>query len=251
MSWPVTTFYCSNCDFENTDIGSWRAKRYLLPNGVRLDVNWRLGWCDDCAKIVAVEDLSEDAPRLDLQEAQQKIANQPPQPVRRWWQLHWFIFTGIWRKHVDAWEVAMFQAQSMEDDAASMLGLIRDRKSAPKCLTCGSTHTHAPLITNEEPWIDTAQPKRTGFVHPLCGGDILMQMDDFRIALKPSTWHYKTEGIRLAEEQADQYLNHNSSCHHEKIICNALARGCAVPVALTSGRGMDLLKWEIPQFLKE
>ncbi|MBI4190761.1 MAG: hypothetical protein HY525_09510 [Betaproteobacteria bacterium] len=33
MSWPVTTFYCTKCDFKRGDVRTWGAKEYVLTNG--------------------------------------------------------------------------------------------------------------------------------------------------------------------------------------------------------------------------
>ncbi len=43
MSLPVTSYYCTQCDFQGGDAGTWGIKEYVLPNGVRLGVHWQLG----------------------------------------------------------------------------------------------------------------------------------------------------------------------------------------------------------------
>lgn len=55
MSWPVTLYYCTKCDFAIGDVVTWGMKEYLLPNKVHIPVNRHLGWCDDCGRIASVE----------------------------------------------------------------------------------------------------------------------------------------------------------------------------------------------------
>lgn len=43
MSWAVTTFYCSRCDFKAGDFLTWGLKEYILPNKDRISINRRLG----------------------------------------------------------------------------------------------------------------------------------------------------------------------------------------------------------------
>lgn len=196
MSWPVTTYYCTKCDFKQGDLVTWGTKEYVLGNGVRIQAWPRLGWCEDCRELAAVEDLSVESHRADLDKAVNELIAPGFRPVRRWWELHWFILPGLWHRKFKDWNCCV----SKIDDAMDTLRLIARRKTPPRCLACGSNHVTAPLVTDRSEWRDTSQPKKTGFVHPGCGGEMWMLMDGFRIALKPKIRRYSPEGDFIEEE---------------------------------------------------
>lgn len=232
MSLPVTTFYCTGCDFQQGNAGTWGIREYVLPNGVRLPVDWRLGWCEDCAGLAAVEVLSEDGRQKDLKEAEAELAAHPPRPVRRWWQLHRFVLNSAWRNRIGEWGRARLRLQSKLDDAHDALDHIRRRSQARKCLACGSHRVHAPLVTNAEPWNDPEQPQRTGFVHPGCGGGLWMLEDGMRFALKPSVRRYSPEGDLIEKEFVDGYSIPDFGYLEDRDMENALARGRVTAAAM-------------------
>lgn len=224
MSLPVTTFYCTGCDFQRGNAGTWGIREYVLPNGVRLPVDWQLGWCEDCAGLAAVEVLSEDGHQKDLKEAEAELAAHPPRPARHWWQLPIFVLNSAWQRRIGEWERDRLRLQCMLDDAHDALDLLRRRSQARKCLVCGSHRVHAPLITNAELWNDPEQPKRTGFIHPSCGGELWMREDGLRLALKPSVRRYSSEGDLIQKEFVDGYSTPDSGYFENRYIANSLAR---------------------------
>lgn len=224
MSLPVTTFYCTGCDFQQGNAGTWGIREYVLPNGVRLPVDWQLGWCEDCAGLASVEVLSEAGRQKDLKEAEAELAAHPPRPIRHWWQVHRYAFNSAWLHRIGEWERALLRLQCKRDDARDALNLIRARSQPPKCLACGSHRVHAPLVTDEEPWQDHGQPHRTGFFHPGCGGELWMMEGGLRLALKPSVRRYSPDGSLLEKEFIEGYSTPSSSYFVNLELANALAR---------------------------
>lgn len=115
MSWPVTVFTCTRCDFRQGDSHTWGSREYLLADGVRVSVPRRLGWCHSCGSIAAVEDLSGDAQREECEETERELADL------RFWKLRE-------RKWL----------QQNLADLQDTLQLLKQRKSPARCLHCGS-----------------------------------------------------------------------------------------------------------------
>lgn len=233
MSLPAISYYCTKCDFQGSDLGTWGLKEYVLPNGVRLDVDWNLGWCEDCAGLAAVESLAPDARLKDLAEAEAELDALPSRPMRHWWQLHRFIFNNAWHKRAEAWARDRFRLQGKVDDAQDALEHLKGRKQPPRCLACGSHRVHAPLVTNPEPWNDSSRPHRTGFVHPGCGGELWRREGDIRFALKPSVSRYSPEGGFLEKEFIGGYTVPDSGYFESLEISNARARGRDIPAGVS------------------
>ena len=235
MSWPVTTFYCTKCDFKQGDLVAWGAREYVLSHGIRIQVCSRLGWCEDCRGLAAVEDLSQESRRADLEEATRELIALQFRPVRRWWELQWFILAGLWRRKVETWNCCAGKV----DDAKDALNLIASRKTPPRCLACGSNRVTAPLVTDTSEWRNTNQPKRTGFLHPGCGGEMWMIEDGFRIALKPSIRRYTPEGDSIEQEDVDGYGHPDASYYDDRAAENVRIRGTTIPPIA----GPDLEAW--------
>jgi len=115
MSWPVTIFTCTRCDFRQGDTHTWGIREYVLADGVRVSVPRRLGWCHSCQSIAAVEDLSGDEQREELEEIQVALV------VLRFWKFR----ERKWLRRQLA-------------DALDTLDLLKERKSPARCLHCGS-----------------------------------------------------------------------------------------------------------------
>jgi hypothetical protein len=232
MSLPVTSYTCTKCDFTQGDARTWGVKEYVLENGLRIPLNWSLGWCHDCNGLAAVEALSETVCREEMAEAQSDLDGFGPPPVRRWWQLHRFLLRGWWRKKVENW---MYCACDVED-ARDALRLVQERKSPPRCLACGSRRVDAPLVTDRSEWKDEAGRRRTGFIHPGCGGEIMQFMNgDFRLGLRPSIRRYTAEGEFIEQEFVEGYTSPRSSYFEQRAAKNNRIRGLRAPRPLRYG----------------
>ncbi len=200
MSWPVTSFYCTSCNFEQGDAPSWGRREYLLGDGSNASVQWVLGWCEDCRGLAAVEVLSEVQRRTTFEKAAKNLAALGYRPSLRWWELHWFLFPAWRQKKVDEWT----RSASVSREARAALRLILDRKTPPRCLRCGGQRVFAPLVADESEWSDRSQPKGTGSLHPRCGGELWMKSADMRFAYRPSVQRYTPEGEFIGREYEEE-----------------------------------------------
>lgn len=185
MSFGVTSYYCDTCDFEQWDSRVWGRREYFLGEGYSVQLEWDLGWCEDCHGLAAVEVLSEAQRRAELEKAESELAALGFRPGPRWWEFPW-----TWQSKLEKWKEIAPKAH----DAKLALQLILDRKTPPRCLACGSEHVIAPLETDKSEWIDYSQPKRIGFLHPGCGGELWKKKSDTRLAFRRSVLLYTPNG---------------------------------------------------------
>lgn len=218
MSWPVTTYYCTCCDFRQSNIVAWGTKEYVLADGVRIPVKGSLGWCRQCEGLAPVESLDVERQEAELNKAERKLELQRGRLVRRWWQIHRSLLPA-------ASEYCKMDilAEEVEDEKAK-LQLINTRQSPARCLNCGSVEVIAKLVTNTSEWPDERLPKHTGFTHPGCGGEILMVMDGLRIGLMPEVCRYTPEGVMLEREDVLGYTEPSPEYFEERTASNTRIR---------------------------
>ena len=193
MSMPVTTFYCTECDYRQGDSESWGSRAYVLPDGSELQVPRRLGWCEDCGGLASVETFSAVDLANDIRLAKQELADLPPQPVRQPWQVVKYLPFSGWDTKVRRWNFKQSDIPKRIDEATTLLSIVEKRKNPPRCLECGSARVIAPIVPNREFW-DAEKPKATGFKHPGCGGELWADKDGFRVSIRPSIRRYTPEG---------------------------------------------------------
>jgi len=171
MSWPVTIYKCTHCDFEQGDSNTWGRREYLLDDGVRVSVPRQRGWCFTCQAIVATEDLSGHGQRQEINGLENAISNLGFWRIGRRRELR--------RKMADLRDILLLQKQ---------------RQSPARCLLCGSTEIDTPStkIISEGLVQYVAREKQ---LHPSCGGVFEERTSDLRIALRQSVTRYTPEGI--------------------------------------------------------
>lgn len=133
MSWPVTTYCCTACDFEQGDGGTWGTREYVLGSGVRIPVRWRVGWCESCNGISAIENLSIQTRIQDYREAQQSLKLEIKQSS----------LSRLFGLSKSEKSLRCMYEETMED-AIDALEMLSNRKNPPHCLRCLSMHVHVP-----------------------------------------------------------------------------------------------------------
>lgn len=213
MSWPVTMYYCTVCNFEQGDGGTRGTREYVLDNGVRIPVRWQIGWCESCNGLAAIEDLSIHGRIQDYRGAQRDLQFE----IKRS-RLSWLFGLSKSEKSLRR------MYEDCIEDAFDALEMLANRKSQPHCLTCLSTEVHLPEkpeSANEDtpnsPCIfnsigqgaeesDLQQDRYSNqsiLLHPGCGGEIRprkFDQDDNRIDIKQSVHRYTPEGLLIEKE---------------------------------------------------
>lgn len=207
MSFEVLEFQCDNCDFHSSDLDTWGIWEYLLPNGVRIQAEIRLGWCHDCKNIAPVEYLDVSAAQAEVKKRQEYLATLKADSSLQ--------------EDVEDWQ---FYANRLAD-AEDYLSVITNRKSPPKCLSCGSDHAVAPVVSSTSGVESDGVPVPTGFTHPGCGGQITMSYDGFRIALQPQAHRFTPEGLRIEDQRVSGYSVPDYEYFDDREVNNAKIRG--------------------------
>lgn len=125
-------------------------------------MDWRLGWCEECGGLAAVERFSEGEMPAAIHDAGQEL---PILPTR----LPCCLTCGS--KRVTAPLVTYRQKDGKTTRTPAVF-------SAP---------------TQEEE-ANRKKPKPTGFIHPGCGGELWMKLDGLHFALRPSIRSYTPNG---------------------------------------------------------
>lgn len=220
MSLPVLTISCNTCDFRSSGTRTWGVREYVLTNGTRIEAEWNLGWCDDCKNVAPVELLDLEYAKNQVLESKAHLNSLGQRPVRNRLSLK-DIFGRSFQKRVEDWE---FYANKLAD-AEDYLALLTSRTSPAKCFNCGSEHVTTPLIT------DGKAPKRNdlsvpiGFIHPVCGGELMAGYDGFRIALVPMVYRYTPEGIKIDSDSVPGYTSPDYEFYEDRDTHNARIRG--------------------------
>lgn len=255
MSWPVTMYYCTACDFEQGDAGTWGTREYVLGNGVRIPVRWHLGWCESCNGLAAIEDLSSIARIEEYRNAQRGLHLEHSQRGLRW-------LVGLSKS---AKSLRRMYEDDLED-AVDALEMLVHRRSPPRCLKCLSTQVHvpekcasqreeSPAIYNKNK-LQAAECQTTAsaeesdanvFRHPGCGGEILTREHEggLRLALRPCIHRFTPEGLLIEKEYVGGYSAPDSDYWDALSASNRKIRA----LCMTEAEGEDI--FDIPSFLRK
>lgn len=185
MSYPVTMYFCTACDFQQGDVCTWGYREYVLEDGVCIPASWKVGWCDVCGGLAAVEDLSPNQRYQEIDAAQQALAEQ--------------TCSRSLSELTDAELSARQSYMGRIDNARNSLKMLSARTSPPRCMSCLSTQVKLPEHLTDLGDNRVAQsPAKRVFLHPNCGGEIQSRIvDDFRIALRHRTRWFTPEGLLI------------------------------------------------------
>lgn len=200
MSWPVTRFSCTRCDYVQGNTHTWGRREYLLDDGVRVNVPRLLGWCNDCQGVALIEDLSGDEQRAALRDGKAELS------VLRFWKIR---------------QRQMLQV--VMADLCDVLELLQVRHSSARCLCCGSTSVTL-FSKHKETGGEMNDNQKMEFVHPGCDGTIESSFGDMRIALRPSVVFYTPKGIQIEKKYLAGYSSPSSAYFKDKDEQNARIR---------------------------
>lgn len=219
MSMSVSIYRCSKCDFTQRSDSLWGQYDYMLRNGIRLPMESEIAWCEDCSRIVRMEDFQACIDELS-KAAPQATRATSGQPVRHWWNLHLYLFPWIWKRKYQAWQYAVFRKEVALKDVEDMRQLVSARTSG-KCLECGSV---------------AASKFANGQEHVRCGGHIWRE-DLLRDSDGGEIWISHQDAIDLYSEtggfiRTDIYERFNGPAYLYRDalqVENARIRGISIP----------------------
>lgn len=209
MSWAVTTYHCKECQRTAGDLHTWGLREYIMPSGVRIPMNWTLGWCHDCDDVTAIELLDAARCEAELAFAEADLSNLGPRPGN------------------DAAERALANWNHLAgivEDAKAALHIVRSRNKPLHCLACVSERVTPWQLKADEPM----NP-----IHGTCGGALAGSQDGFRIALELTLLRYDMDGALVDQEDVPGYSVPDPEHFAEREAWNSRIRGLDCPVAPT------------------
>ena len=151
MSIPVTTYQCSGCELSGSPSVTYGLYKYCDDTVGEIPLTREMGICEDCEKFTAVESFDDvDTVRAKIDELEQLITPDG------WWGRFLLLFSPS-------------QTLKRITELGGLnrrLALIGTRKGTERCLVCGGTNI-VPFTGD-----------RIGFIHPKCGGEIILQESD-------------------------------------------------------------------------
>lgn len=202
MSLPVISFSCDRCGFTSSNMVFWGRFYYQIGNGRYIHVERCAGWCFDCQTFAPIEELNQEKAMNELQRVKKELWKHQEQLgkiesykigiISRW-------FTSS--KKLEALRTKVGYLQINVSSALSYVNLINSRKSPARCLRCCQSNI-TPFVM--PPVEDNPGKHLTGFIHPNCGGNIIAENSNTRIAMKYKTCIYSIEGNFLKVD--DKFL---------------------------------------------
>ena len=179
MSVPSGHIRCHGCEYQGVLQYRPLTLRYRLPDGETVDRGRTFGWCDNCDEIRDIEcELEASAVRRRLD-----AANQKQQSIG-------VLFMSAINRALSARPSA---AQSEVQELARLLRLAEQRRSSPRCLSCGEESvTHLSFDD---------QGTSSNF-HHTCGGrlySVPADPDAPRFNYRPEVLFLDVEGRRLKQ----------------------------------------------------
>lgn len=194
MSMPTMTLECDKCGYAGST-GMTHGNLVYKDGDVEIHLRRTLGWCDDCATLVPMEDFSEEeAVLLRLADEIEYLKKNDQKSIT-----------------VCLTKTSKSRRDHRYDEITELthwLHLAKQRKGTEKCLRCESTNVRE--FDGKYHWVESAyedvpdeQLQPTGFIHPQCGGEIMAKSCPMRFRLLMEPRYYSMDG-RYLEQASEQ-----------------------------------------------
>ena len=181
---------CTKCDFVSSDTNRYGSFKYLDDKAIYyLDKDD--GWCYDCNSIVAIESLTELKSTIDsMISIAEKIsivknANMLTKLTSNYKEIKRNYDYYIKELDILKWSIKF----------------ITNRKSLPRCLTCGSTEVSKLNIPSTSRGDEAGKKIRIGYKHPNCGGELYLETGTVSTFYQYNDIYYNTEGQRIINKE--------------------------------------------------
>jgi hypothetical protein len=186
MSIASINFDCNKCDYSSSNLSLYNNYKYVIGGSTVKYLSCKLGWCNNCKGIVAVEDFGD--------------CNTDYEEIR---DLADYLISGYNGNRV-------ITSDDFKEDCLDKLHKILElnehirfrnlRKDTEKCLSCGSEDIlpfNADYKLEYNSWLrQYLGKKKTGFLHPNCGGEIIASGSGHCYALSRNPKYYNWNGIQ-------------------------------------------------------
>jgi hypothetical protein len=184
MSMPSINLDCEKCGYSGSTMVTWGSFNYRTEDQI-IPVNRILGWCLDCDGLVPIEDFSNSNEILaEIKEILKPLKIK----ASKWLSINLFKYQ------------CKNRAESIEkvEQLATQLNMIVERKGKERCLTCSSINV-LPFDGDyrlEYEGLLYKGLKKTGFIHPSCGGEIIATPNPIRFNMRFEPKYYSPQGKR-------------------------------------------------------
>lgn len=180
MSMPSICLKCEKCGCHGDTFQLWGNYAYLV-DGLEVSMSRQLGFCFDCNGLKPMELFDMESCRDTLVESVsslKKIEASTLSTFRRSEKSHYLT------------EIAK---------ATHLLYIAAKRQGNERCLECGKTHISPfegdyKLEYNGTLYMGS---KRTGFVHPNCGGEFVATPNPVRLHMAFKSKFYDLDGKKI------------------------------------------------------
>jgi hypothetical protein len=178
MSASPNIIKCTGCEWESSTMLIWGVYSYELPNLTRVPLDRTFGWCFTCGEMVPVE-------AIDLKRTARNITVLKKQ----WYQIEISLkeveksmgsFLGLNKRRLAQLNQERDAVKKELDGVQMFYNVFQSRTSPPRCLTCGESNI--VRVNIPEPHPNGRIP--TGFTHPGCGGELIVEHFGGRFAMR-------------------------------------------------------------------
>lgn len=192
MSVPHANITCNKCDFASNTLVA-NGLYYYIDGTEKYDLRSQIGWCQECKTLVPMEDFSDaEECREEIIRSYSLIESSIHKPLR-------LLISGNRRG------ISKISLDKILE-SSKRLYVISARKGTERCLTCGSYNVKpfdgdCELELDRRNFVYTGV-KRTGFVHPECGGELIATGSPARFSYRYEEKLYALDGTKLPEHNA-------------------------------------------------
>ena len=191
MSVADSDIWCESCGFRSGSGRVWGCfiyiYRYGSPDSHDTYVNRVAGWCQHCANIEAIEDLTASV-RL-AEGLGHKVAN-----LQRISRSSLYRLCGLGKNHVNDLRA---EIRRDEEELRLLAVLFHRRTAPPRCLRCGGVEVRPIHLPNPR----EGEVLELSIRHPGCGGRLLAKKSSIRLNVRFLRRIYDEEGNFLGEEE--------------------------------------------------
>ena len=191
MSVADTEIWCESCGFKSGSGRVWGyfiyIYRYGSPDCHETHANRVAGWCQHCANIESIEDLTASV-RL-AEERDKKVTD-----LERISRSLLFRLFGVGKSRLNEIRAEIIRD---EDELRLLAVLFEKRTAPPRCLRCGSIEVRPIHLPNPR----DGEVLEMSIRHPECGGKLFEKKSSIRFNVRFLRRIYDKEGNFLGEEE--------------------------------------------------
>ena len=189
MSVNSSLIKCDKCDYTSS-MSVVHGLFYYLSDGKEYDLERCRGWCYDCQKFSAIEELE------DVMDVVNEIEENIRQAALVENAGFWYKLTSNYKRLKKDYNFNLKQIIALR----WRINFISKRLSKPKCLTCGSENIVEIKAEELNYYSDGPDKVKLGFVHPSCNGNLWIVESTLRFNMIYTPRYYDLNGNKIEKD---------------------------------------------------